>query len=111
MSLIIKKCGNQTYFTTGPDTEEPTPIVSTTAILEPPEGIYNKHHILYITHVQLCIQIKDAEAVTTPPEGDAVLLKILVVTEKETVMDVVMEVSMMVMRVVREILYVGVTTA
>ena len=42
---------------------------------------------------------------------DAALLRILVMKEKETVMDVVMEVLMMVMKGAREILCVAATTA
>ena len=44
-------------------------------------------------------------------EDDAVLLRILVMKEKETVMDVVMEVLMMVMKGAREILCVAAKTA
>ena len=42
---------------------------------------------------------------------DAALLRILVMKEKETVMDVVMEVLMMVMKCARKILCVAATTA
>ena len=56
------------------------------------------------------MQGKDAQVVTIK-EGDAALLKTRVVKERETVMDLVMEDSMMDMMDAREILNVAVTTA
>jgi len=55
-------------------------------------------------------QGKDAQVVTIK-EGDAALLKTRVVKEREIVMDLVMEVSMMDMMDAREILNVAATTA
>jgi len=52
-------------------------------------------------------QDKDAVDVTIKEEG-AVHLRILVMKERETVMDLVMEVAMMAMQVVKENLFVGV---
>ena len=56
-------------------------------------------------------QVKDARAETILQDGVAVLLRNLVMKERETVMDVVMEALMMEMKDARETLYVAAITA
>ena len=77
-----------------------------TAPLDQPEGIYDDHDKMHKSFFQ--IEVKDAEVLLA---GNAALLKTLVVRERGTVMDGMMEALMMVMRGVQETLYVGETTA
>ena len=80
-----------------------------TAPIDPPEGIYDDYDKTQKLFFQM--EVKDAEVVTFLLDDDAVLLKTLVVRERGTVMDGMMEASMMVMKGVQETLYVGATTA
>ena len=77
-----------------------------TAPIDPAEGIYDDHDKMHKSFFQ--IEVKDAEVLLA---GNAALLKTIVVRERGTVMDGMMEALMMVMRGVQETLYVGETTA
>ena len=80
-----------------------------TAPIDPPEGIYDDHDKTHKSSFQ--IEVEDAEVVTILLVADAALLKTLVVRERGTVMDGMMEASMMAMKGVQETLYVGAITA
>ena len=80
-----------------------------TAPIDPPKGIYDDNDKTHKTFFQ--IEVKDAEVVTFLLVDDAALLKTLVVRERGTVMDGMMEASMMAMKGVQETLYVEATTA
>ena len=64
----------------------------------------------YLTTAVSCLQVRDAVAVTIMG-GDAALLRSPVDWERETVMDLLMEVLMMAMLAVRETLCVAAITA
>ena len=82
-------------------------ILSPAALKEPPPGKNSKATKM---NTQKVFQVKDAAVVIIKAE-DVVHLKIHVMKERETAMDLVMEVVMMVIQVVKESLCVEVTTA
>ena len=76
------------------------------APIDPAEGIYDDHDKMHKSFFQ--IEVKDAEVLLA---GNAALLKTIVVRERGTVMDGMMEAVMLVMRGVQETLFEGATTA